>query len=33
LLEVPRGVFIMERLAHRSAIANERLVKKFIVTM
>jgi hypothetical protein len=30
---VPRGVFIVERLAHRSVIANERRIKKFIVIM
>jgi hypothetical protein len=31
---VPRGVFITsERLAHRSAIANEGRLKKFMVTM
>jgi hypothetical protein len=30
---VPRDIFIMERLAHRSAIANEWKVKKFIVTI
>jgi hypothetical protein len=33
LVDVPRGIFITERLAHRSAIANEWRVKKFTVTM